>query len=206
MVPFGLVAGLVTGPVIGLLVSKSVLGLVIGLAGGLAGGLIFAGGTKLAVSLVDGIAGAVSLGAVEMRSVPNQGIHRSGRIALLAGLLPGLLGWLIFGTVFLSVAGPLVGMTLGSTVGLLVGAAFGMRVGGEAFLKHFLLRFSLLRADSAPLNYIHFLDFASERVLLRKVGGGYTFIHSLLMEHFAARRGNHEDRERQTAEYPPVGM
>jgi hypothetical protein len=30
------------------------------------------------------------------------------------------------------------------------------------------------------------LDHAAERVLLYKVGGGYVFVHRLLMEHFAA--------------------
>jgi hypothetical protein len=29
------------------------------------------------------------------------------------------------------------------------------------------------------------LDWASDKVLLQKVGGGYIFIHRLLMEHFA---------------------
>jgi hypothetical protein len=33
--------------------------------------------------------------------------------------------------------------------------------------------------------YAPFLDFAADRILLRKVGGGYIFIHRLLMEYFA---------------------
>jgi hypothetical protein len=33
--------------------------------------------------------------------------------------------------------------------------------------------------------YIRFLDYAAERVFLRKVGGGYIFTHRLLMEYFA---------------------
>jgi len=37
-----------------------------------------------------------------------------------------------------------------------------------------------------PLNYARFLDYAAKRVLLRKVGGGYMFVHRLLLEHFAA--------------------
>ena len=31
-----------------------------------------------------------------------------------------------------------------------------------------------------------FLDYAAERVFLRKVGGGYIFTHRLLMEYFAS--------------------
>ncbi len=37
-----------------------------------------------------------------------------------------------------------------------------------------------------PWNYARFLDYAAERILLRKVGGGYIFIHRLLMEYFAS--------------------
>ena len=54
-----------------------------------------------------------------------------------------------------------------------------------ACLKHYVLRILLWRNDYAPLNYIRFLDYAAERVFLRKVGGGYIFTHRLLMEYFA---------------------
>ena len=33
-----------------------------------------------------------------------------------------------------------------------------------------------------------FLDYAARLVFLQKVGGGYIFIHRLLLEHFAAMR------------------
>jgi hypothetical protein len=32
-----------------------------------------------------------------------------------------------------------------------------------------------------------FLDYAAERLFLRKVGGGYSFIHRLLQDYFAVR-------------------
>lgn len=38
----------------------------------------------------------------------------------------------------------------------------------------------------APLNYARFLDYCADRIFLRKVGGGYIFVHCLLLEHFAA--------------------
>jgi hypothetical protein len=37
-----------------------------------------------------------------------------------------------------------------------------------------------------PWNYARFLDHCCDRIFLQKVGGGYIFIHRLLMEHFAA--------------------
>jgi len=39
--------------------------------------------------------------------------------------------------------------------------------------------------NSAPWHYAAFLDDAAERILLRKVGGGYTFIHRYLLDYFA---------------------
>jgi len=37
-----------------------------------------------------------------------------------------------------------------------------------------------------PWNYPRFLDYAAKRILLRKVGGGYMFVHRLLLEYFAS--------------------
>jgi hypothetical protein len=37
-----------------------------------------------------------------------------------------------------------------------------------------------------PLNYVRFLDYAAGRIFLRKVGGGYIFVHRLLLEYFAS--------------------
>jgi hypothetical protein len=50
---------------------------------------------------------------------------------------------------------------------------------------HVVLRYMLWRNGDVPLNYAWFLDYAAERVLLRKVGGGYMFIHRYLLEYFA---------------------
>jgi len=48
------------------------------------------------------------------------------------------------------------------------------------------LRFLLWRARSIPWNLPQFLDYAAERILLRQVGGGYIFVHRLLLEYFAS--------------------
>ena len=34
------------------------------------------------------------------------------------------------------------------------------------------------------MEYAQFLDYATERIFLRKVGGGYIFIHQLLQDCF----------------------
>jgi len=45
-----------------------------------------------------------------------------------------------------------------------------------------------------PLDYPHLLDYAAERMLLRKVGGSSIFIHRLFLEYFASLW----ERERET--------
>ena len=69
--------------------------------------------------------------------------------------------------------------------GTIPALAVGLSCGGVAYVQHFVLRFLLWCAKDVPFNYARFLDYASERILLRKVGGGYVFMHRLLLDHFA---------------------
>ena len=79
------------------------------------------------------------------------------------------------------------GIGYGISAGALGCAAFWLRCGGLACIQHSLVRYLLFRSGVVPWNYAHFLDHAADRILLRKVGGGYIFIHRLLLEHFALR-------------------
>jgi serine/threonine protein kinase len=63
--------------------------------------------------------------------------------------------------------------------------AVGLACGGAAYVQHFVLRILLWCTRLVPFNYPRFLDYAAERILLRKVGGGYIFTHRLLLEYFA---------------------
>jgi hypothetical protein len=49
-----------------------------------------------------------------------------------------------------------------------------------------MLRFWLWRTGTLPWNIVTFLNEATERLLLRKVGKDYGFIHALLLDHFAS--------------------
>jgi serine/threonine protein kinase len=69
--------------------------------------------------------------------------------------------------------------------GAIPALAVGLYCGGAAYVQHFVLRFLLWCDRRIPFNYAHFLDYAAERILLRKVGGGYIFVHRLLLEYFA---------------------
>jgi hypothetical protein len=60
-----------------------------------------------------------------------------------------------------------------------------LHFGGLACIQYLLVRLLLLRSRRVPWYYARFLDYACERLLLRKVGGGYMFFHQLLQDYFA---------------------
>jgi hypothetical protein len=152
--------------------------------------------------LITGLIYGVSSGQLETHNSfkPNQGIWRSlyngGRVLLVVGLIV----WLVYDiAVILSyrravnraLPGEIINFPSdqflnGVLVGISIGLFFGLLNGGIACIKHVLLRVFLWRAKAIPWNYVHFLDYAAERILLRKVGGGYIFVHRLLLEYFAA--------------------
>jgi eukaryotic-like serine/threonine-protein kinase len=47
------------------------------------------------------------------------------------------------------------------------------------------LRLILWRKGYTPLNFIKFLDHCAKLILLKKVGGGYIFVHRMLLDYFA---------------------
>lgn len=77
------------------------------------------------------------------------------------------------------------GLIGGLSFGLFGGLLVGLGYGGEAWLRHYALRMLLVRQGAIFWRYVHFLDHAAQRILLRKVGGGYIFIHQLLLDYFA---------------------
>ena len=58
--------------------------------------------------------------------------------------------------------------------------------GGLTILRHYLLRLLLAQGRTLPWRARRFLDDATARVLLRRVGGGYGFVHRRLLDYFAA--------------------
>jgi len=113
---------------------------------------------------------------------------------MLVGLVFGTVGGLLFGLVFalaLTLQGNLVNglrllLLFVLAGGVISGLSVGLPNGGIACIQHFVLRCFLWISRKTPWNYARFLDHAADRVLLRKVGGGYIFIHRLLLDHFAA--------------------
>ena len=143
--------------------------LIFGLISGLILGLI--------IGLIRGLRGS----EIETKTIPNQGIWSSARNAVIIALVSWLILFLIIFRLF-----PLGLQSKISVIswGLILGLLFG---GGIACIQHFSLRLILWIKGFMPMNYARFLDYASDRLLMKKVGGGYIFYHRMLMEHFAQR-------------------
>jgi hypothetical protein len=157
--------------------------------------LVFAIGIGLSFGLMLGLSHEVL--ATHDRILPNQGIRNSLRNGVLLGLVYGLIVGILSGIIFAWVravvfphytAGQLIlgGLSDGIGFGLITAGVVWLRSGGLASLQHFFLRLRLWRAGYIPWHYPRFLDYASECILLRKVGGGYIFMHRLLLDYFAS--------------------
>ena len=145
-------------------------GLQLGVVYGLIGGVIF--------TLLDVLRGP----EIETKTIPNQGIQNSAKNAVIIGIIGGLLGIFLGYLVGVKILGKDNWWNLSLIVGLVFGLVFG---GGKAYLQHFTLRAILYSQDCIPWNYTRFLDYATELVFMQKVGGGYIFIHRMVLEHFA---------------------
>ncbi|MCP4402277.1 MAG: NACHT domain-containing protein [bacterium] len=178
-----LIVGLIIGAVLGGFVGLYV-GLAVGLYAGLAVGLALWLGLVGLVVLAGGITGGVEDEA-KTKIIPNQGIRHSIKNSLIVGMSVGLGSGLFAGLLTLPSSWPSAALTSGVIVGLFGGLGGGLWGGGFAVIQHYTLHFILFLKGYTPWNIAKFLDYATERIFLRKVGGGYMFIHRLLLEHFA---------------------
>jgi eukaryotic-like serine/threonine-protein kinase len=130
-----------------------------------------------------GLFGGLRSGTLYIKATPNLGTKLSVR----NGVLAGALALVIFGLVVKGFGGPIFGdFTFAFVVGLIFGLTAFFWYGGQEVIRHYFLRFILYRKGRTPFRYANFLDYAARLVFLQKVGGGYIFIHRLLLEHFAA--------------------
>jgi hypothetical protein len=144
--------------------------------------------SALASGLVGVLFGGLTQEAMQVKTdrSPSQGIRIPAENAAIVGAISSLIMGLVFGLAPALTLGPVPGLKFGLIVGPVFGLAFGVILGGGFVLQHLTLRFILHRNGYIPWNLIRFLDYATERIFLRKVGGGYIFIHRLLQEYFAS--------------------
>jgi hypothetical protein len=109
----------------------------------------------------------------DARSRTNEGTRRSIRvaalltsltivIALFAALRDGLHFWLAFSMIVAGLSG------------------------GLFAIRHMVLRAVLWLIRDAPFRYPRFLEYATARLFLRKAGGGFIFMHRMLLDYFAS--------------------
>jgi hypothetical protein len=224
----GNLKSLVYSPLVGL-----VVGLIFASKQILQGSMMAAVSMGVSAGVLVGI--SIHLGFVCMRSLSsrylpdqqrfraNEGIRRS----LKHGLIAGVVGVPV--TIFLSLVTTLlaVGATYGpssllkSTILLAIvrlalsnslllapsaGLLMWLLLGGLAFLQHYTLRVVLRCTGIFPPKLVDFLEQAVSCVLLHRVGGGYIFIHRLLLEYFASldQRGQPVEEETIFSQEPLV--
>jgi serine/threonine protein kinase/DNA polymerase III delta prime subunit len=96
-----------------------------------------------------------------------------------------LISVLSYGHKFELISGPSSVLGYGLLLGICGALLIYMLTGGLAVLRHYTIRFLLWRSHAFPWKAPQFLDDACARFLLRRVGGGYSFAHRLLLDHLA---------------------
>jgi DNA polymerase III delta prime subunit len=161
---------------------------------------------------VGALLGAIRPGVIETRSRPNQGMwlsFRNARICFLGGA--GVIPIAVFVIMVSATAVALffypeawdaadtpknfrevlslfsIPAIFGIAAGLFVGTCACLMYGGLELIHHGVLRLVLYTKASIPMKLVQLLDQANGLILLRRVGGGYVFIHRLLLEYFARR-------------------
>lgn len=168
----GLIFWLISGPILGgllVLVFSLHLGQFFGLFD-VKFWLFFGGILGMSYTIIQGLKGP----EIDAKKVPNQGLKKSAFNALFLGIIIAMVAGI------LGILWDYLKLTI--PFGLTIGLAFG---GGYAVIQHFTLRSMLYKKGVAPWNYARFLDYATELIFLQKVGGGYIFIHRMLLEYFA---------------------
>jgi hypothetical protein len=132
---------------------------------------------------IGGVVGGMRGVSIPNKPVPNQGIWLTIRNSfLVGGILIGLVGLL---NMALSPPATLLEGVGKFRLGLSVGLITVMFFGILDVIQHFVLRVMLWVNGKLPIQAVRFLDQAADAIFLRKVGGGYIFVHRLLQEHFA---------------------
>jgi uncharacterized membrane protein len=144
---------------------------------GIVFGLILSLQSGLVMLLINGISST----EIQQTEKPNEGIYRSIFNANILMIVFVLAIWLVNFCLMRMADFEFVklnGLLFFGVIGWLIG-------GGYTSLCHFILRVVFYSKKYSPWNYARFLDYATDRLFMQKVGGGYIFVHRMLLEHFA---------------------
>jgi len=138
----------------------------------------FAGGLNLLnMGLLFFLLGGLNDKRPEIRNRPNEGMRVAGR--------NGVQAMIVVAVPAMVVTAVTVNFASGLHTGVMLGLWAGVVHGYYDICKHLVVRMLLWRKQDTPLHYVRLLDCATDCVLLQKVGGGYTFRHRMLLDHFA---------------------
>lgn len=116
----------------------------------------------------------------------NERIRRSTKNGLVAGLVTALAIVLIIELIALVTRHSLYQALIDALfTGLLFTPLFALFFGLGAAIQHYILRFWLWRTRTFPWKGQQFPDYAVICILLRRVGGDYSFAHHLLLDYLA---------------------
>ncbi|NET59991.1 MAG: NACHT domain-containing protein [Symploca sp. SIO2E6] len=160
------------------LIYSLISGLIVGLAYGLIPGIIY--------GVIVGLISMLVRSPIKTKAFPNQGIWQS---VITIGFVAIWFSSFMITAFCLRVWIGEVDSNLAITI--FVGLLFGLLMGAVGFgvfvIPYLSLRLVLWwfgRGD-IPWNYTDFLNYATNRLFLQRVGVGYRFIHDLLRQHFA---------------------
>jgi hypothetical protein len=197
----GLLIGLASGMLIGFISEKSfggIRGINLGVIILRTDVLIWEFSLGFVSMLVSGLSGTQIIDKATYTGQRLKQSFRNGVFATLVMILVfGIIGNLIYQILdfpIFALVGLLSGrqitqmsfdLTIGPIFGLGIGLFFGLRYGITALIQHYTLRSILIVNKLLSKQLIPFLDYCVDLIFLRRVGGGYIFVHRLLMEHFA---------------------
>jgi hypothetical protein len=170
---YGLVCGLCTG-LSHEFINWVAYGVPFSIVSGLQVGFAYGSALGLAFMGLQALRGPT----IESKIYPNQGIFQAFGNSLIF-----LTGTFIVILPILLISGMAVYKALAGV--LFIGMILGMSGSGASAYQHFFLRLTLYLNGYIPWNYARFLEYASALIFLKRVGGGYIFVHRLLLEHFA---------------------
>jgi energy-coupling factor transporter ATP-binding protein EcfA2 len=151
--------------------------------------LIYSGSLGIISGAIAAVIGAMAGPPIETRDRPNQGMFQSVANTIIISIVsyPICVSiWIALAWIFKWIfhrnidSNDLQDSLIFGTVGVFS----AILLGGCSAIQHLTLRFILWSSGAIPWNYARFLNYATNRLFLQRVGGGYRFIHNLLQIHF----------------------
>ncbi len=160
------------------------VGLLLGKGDGIGIGFLLGLGCVVPVSLFR----MSRRGQIQPAIYPNQGIRHAFYTALIVFAVITLVAVMSGGIWHLVTTTEshrllLQALTVGMVLGIPIGISAALAAGGATTLQHYLLRAILARSGTVPWKMKDFLDYATDRIFLSRIGGGYIFYHRLLTEY-----------------------